>query len=93
MPKWICKLPKVKEFWNAELKTLEGHDSGVNSVAFSQGGRWLASGSNVRNIKLWNPAIGALQQTLEAQETMFELSFADDGPFLETNLEYSIYNH
>ncbi|OJJ81248.1 NACHT and WD repeat domain-containing protein [Aspergillus glaucus CBS 516.65] len=55
MPKWICRLPTVEEFWNAELETLEGHNGWVNSVTFSQDGRWLASGSYDDTIKLWDP--------------------------------------
>lgn len=85
MPKWICRLPTVEEFWNAELETLEGHDLWVRSVAFSQDGRWLASGSDDHTIKLWDPVTGALQQTVEAQGILSP-SFADDGPYLETNL-------
>ena len=37
-----------------------------SSVAFSQDGRWLASGTDDKTIMLWDPATGVLQQTLRA---------------------------
>ncbi|KAL4750011.1 WD40-repeat-containing domain protein [Aspergillus terricola var. indicus] len=46
-------------------QTLEGHSAGVWSVAFSPDGKQLASGSSDKTIKLWDPATGDLQQTLE----------------------------
>ncbi|MFQ6044197.1 MAG: T9SS type A sorting domain-containing protein, partial [Candidatus Poribacteria bacterium] len=36
-----------------QVAVLEGHTGGVNSVAFSRGGRWLASGSIDGTILLW----------------------------------------
>ena len=40
-----------------ELKTLKGHSSFVNSVAFSPDGKILAGGSG-NTIKLWDVASG-----------------------------------
>jgi WD40 repeat protein len=36
-----------------EIKTLFEHSKGINSVAFSPHGRYLASGSNDGTIKIW----------------------------------------
>lgn len=86
IPKWIFQLPKVEEYWSAELQTLEGHDDWVRSVAFSPDGQWLASGSDDKIIKLWDTTTGVLQQTLNVQGSITKINFAADGPYLETNL-------
>jgi len=49
--------------WDAqtgrELATLKGHVGGVSSVAFSPGGKTLASGSTDKTVMLW---VGDAQQ-------------------------------
>lgn len=83
IPKWICKLPRVEEFWNAELQTLEGHNFTVTSVALSPDWRWLASGSMDKTIKLWDPATGALQQTLQGHDSdVNSVALSPDGRWL-----------
>jgi WD40 repeat protein len=49
---WTIKLWEVAT--GQEVRTLEGHTWGVNSVAFSLDGKLLASGSDDGTIKLWN---------------------------------------
>lgn len=49
----IRKVPLVEESWNQCLQTLEGHNDGVVSIAWSQDGSRLASMTN-RSARIWN---------------------------------------
>ena len=68
----------------AQLKaTLEGHTDLVWSVAFSQDGRTLASGSQDRTIRLWNPNNGNLKRTLTGhRDAVNSVAFSPDGTTL-----------
>ena len=46
------------------MQTLNGHTSGVNSVAFSSDDLKIVSGSSDKSIKIWNAETGQLLQTL-----------------------------
>ncbi|MGH8654176.1 MAG: WD40 repeat domain-containing protein [Gammaproteobacteria bacterium] len=49
------------------LRTLEGHENVVMSVAFDPMGRTLASGSADKTVKLWEVASGKLLRTLKGR--------------------------
>ncbi|KAF4448241.1 nwd1 protein [Fusarium austroafricanum] len=79
-PNWITLKPTVESDWNACLQTLEGHDSSVNSVAFSADGQRLASGSGDKTVKIWDTATGACLQTLEGHDnSVSSVAFSADG--------------
>jgi WD40 repeat protein/tRNA A-37 threonylcarbamoyl transferase component Bud32 len=55
------------KIWDAgtgrELRTITGHDWGVNSLAFSPDGAWLASGSSDQTVRLWDVSNGQAVRT------------------------------
>ena len=62
------------------LRTLEGQQSWVMSVAFDPEGRTLASGSSDKTVKLWEPASGKLLRTLESHTGFVDrVAFSPDG--------------
>ncbi|MEH2238817.1 serine/threonine-protein kinase [Nostoc sp.] len=64
-------------------KSLKGHSSDVNSVAFSPDGTILASGSDDKTIKLWNLASEKQIQTLEGHsDWIWTVAFSPDSKTL-----------
>jgi WD40 repeat protein len=65
-------------------KALAGHSKHVWQVAFSPDGRFLASGSVDRTVKLWRLPEGVLVQTLTQPQGITSLAFSPDGQYLAT---------
>ena len=63
-----------------ELRTLEGHSSGIRSVMFSPDGTRIVSGSHDRSIKLWDAETGAEIRTINGHtNNVFSVAFSPDG--------------
>ena len=65
------------------MQKLEGHTDQVNAVAFSPDSLLLASASNDRTVRLWNPSTGQEVQKLEGHtDSVWAVIFSSDGSLL-----------
>jgi WD40 repeat protein len=68
---------------HAGVKTMKGHSSFINSVAFRADGRLVATGSADTTIKLWDPLAGKYLRTLFGYGVASEwVVFSPDGRLL-----------
>jgi WD40 repeat protein len=80
---WIATQPVIENYWSSCLQTLEGHDHVIGSVAFSPNSEYLASASNDKTVKIWNPATGECLQTLkEHKGPVHSVAFSSNSEHL-----------
>jgi len=62
------------------IRTLTGHEAGVNSVAIAPDGRRLVSGSDDKTIKVWDLFTGLLVLTMSGhQDEVIHVAVTSDG--------------
>jgi Tol biopolymer transport system component len=76
-------LPAALPALTVPERTLSGHRDWVQAVAFSPDGRWLASGSSDRSIRVWDVANGTVLGTLRGHEGGINaIAYSSDGKWL-----------
>jgi WD40 repeat protein len=78
-PKILTIIPQVTGIWQC-VKTLMGHTATVNTVAIHSDNNTLVSGSNDRQVNLWNLQTGKLLYTFSGQaEAVLSVAISPDG--------------
>ncbi|MET0134368.1 MAG: NB-ARC domain-containing protein [Kibdelosporangium sp.] len=63
-------------------RVLLGHEGEVNGCVFAPDGSWLASVSDDRTIRVWNPGTGQLVHVLQTRHRPRRCSMSPDGKWL-----------
>ncbi|MDB5389895.1 MAG: repeat-containing protein [Planctomycetaceae bacterium] len=67
---------------NIDRRLLSGHEGTVTCLSYSMGGKWLASGSQDRTVRLWSTDTGRLLQVLKADSSSQSVAFGTDASTL-----------
>ena len=79
----IRRVPQVivglSDLWGSTELHIQ-NDSALNSVAFSQDGRRVVSGSDDETVKIWNASTGEVEAELKGHtDGVVSVAFAQDG--------------
>jgi WD40 repeat protein len=89
-PDWITTKPAIEADWGACIQMLYSHSCLVNSVAFSNNGMQVVSGSGDNTVKIWDTGSGACLKTLDGHTNWVNLvAFSHDG----TQVVSGSYDH
>jgi WD40 repeat protein len=66
--------------WSPVLQVMEGHEDGVNSVAYSHDGLYIVSGSDDKTVRVWDTQTGKELAVLEGYSgDVNSMAFSPDG--------------
>ena len=73
----------LRQSWESNSGTLEGHSYSAYSVCWSPDGKYLASGSDDKTVKIWDANSGECIRTLEGHsDEVLSVCWSPDGKYL-----------
>lgn len=84
-PDWVYQSSRVERHWNGCLTTLIDHAYNVDSVAFSNDGRYVVSASG-KYIRFWDAETGILMKVFRDRSEIESVAFGEGGKLMISNL-------
>ena len=88
---WLAEAPAELRGWewrylrrlsDESWQERQAHDGPITGLAVDAQGRWLASTSGDKTVKLWDLATGKERVTLPGAEAVWSVAFSPDGRLL-----------